>query len=127
MERTAGRSVTAGLACALATLLLLFPANLLPLMSVSVLGMSRQAEIVSGVAELWHGQWVLVAALVTAFAVVLPFVRFGLLTLVLGYIWLGRGARWLGWAFRWSLRLDLWAMPDAFLIGFAIGYSRVAS
>ena len=28
--------------------------------------------------------------------------------------------------FRWSESLDLWAMPDVFLIGAAVGYSRVA-
>jgi len=127
MERTSGRSVTAGLACALAVLLLLFPANLLPLMTVSVLGMSREGEIFSGVISLWDGQWVLVAILVAAFVVVLPFVRFGLLALVLAHIRLGRSRPWLGQAFRWSLRLDPWAMPDVFLIGFAIGYSRVAA
>ena len=90
MERTSGRSVTAGLACALAVLLLLFPANLLPLMTVSVLGMSREGEIFSGVISLWDGQWVLVAILVAAFVVVLPLVRFGLLALVLAHIRLGR-------------------------------------
>lgn len=127
MERTAGRSVTAALACSLATLILLFPANLLPLMSVSILGMSREGEIGSGVISLWHGQWVVVAVLVGAFAVVLPFVRFALLTVVLMSVRIGRCPRWLGRAFRWSLRLDQWAMPDVFLIGFAIGYSRVAS
>lgn len=127
MERTSGRSVTAGLACAVATLVLLFPANLLPLMSVSVLGMSREGEIGSGVVALWDGQWVLVAVLVATFVVVLPFVRFGLLALVLAHIRFGRRRPWLGRVFRWSLRLDPWAMPDVFLIGFAIGYSRVAA
>lgn len=127
MERTSGRSVTAGLACALATLILLFPANLLPLMTVSVLGMSRQGEIASGVLSLWDGKWVLVAGLVATSVVVLPFVRFGLLTIVLAYIWLRRHRSWLGRAFRWSVRLDQWAMPDVFLIGFAIGYSRIAA
>lgn len=127
MERTSGRSVTAGLACSLATFLLLFPANLLPLMSVSVLGMTRQSEIVSGVTTLWDGQWVIVAALVGAFVLVLPFVRFGLLALVLAHVYFRRNPSWLGPAFRWCLNLDPWAMPDVFLIGFAIGYSRVAS
>jgi len=127
LERTSGRSVTAGLACALATLVLLLPANLLPLMSVSVLGMSREGEIASGVISLWDGQWVLVAALVAAFVIVLPGVRFGLLAVVLAHIRCGRRQPWLGRAFRWCLRLDPWAMPDVFLIGFAIGYSRVAA
>lgn len=127
MERTSGRSLTGGLACALATFFLLFPANLLPLMSVSILGMTRDGEISSGVVSLWNGQWILIAVLVAAFAMVLPFVRFGLLVAVLGCIRLDRRASWLGRAFRWSLRLDQWAMPDVFLIGFGIGYSRVAS
>ena len=119
--------MTAGLACAVATLILLFPANLLPLMTVSVLGMTREGEIGSGVISLWNARWVLVAALVATFVVVLPFVRFGLLALVLAHIRFGRRRPWLGRAFRWSLRLDPWAMPDVFLIGFAIGYSRVAA
>lgn len=127
LERTSGRSVTAALACSLSTWVLLFPANILPLMSVSMLGMTRESVLFSGVTSLWDGKWVIVAALVAAFAVVLPFVRFGLLTTVLGCVWLGRNPAWLGPAFRWSLRLDQWAMPDVFLIGFAIGYSRVAA
>jgi paraquat-inducible protein A len=127
MERTSGRSASAGLACALATFIVMFPANLLPLMSVSVLGMSREGKIPAGVISLWNGQWVIVASLVAAFAIVLPFVRFGLLSLVLAHVWLDRHRPWLGRAFRWSLRLDHWAMPDVFLIGFAIGYSRVAA
>ena len=55
-----------------------------------------------------------------------PFLRFRLLTVVLScVVW--ACPRWLGRAFRWSLRLDPWAMPDVFLIGLAIGYSRVAT
>lgn len=127
MERTSGRSVTAGLACALATFALLWPANLLPLMSVAVLGMSREGEITAGVISLWNGQWVLLAAAVAGFVVVLPLVRFGLLSVVLGHVWLERRRPWLGRAFRWTERLDPWAMPDVFLIGFAIGYSRLAA
>lgn len=127
LERTSGRSITAALACALTTLILLFPANILPLMSVSILGMSRDSRLVSGVTSLWNGQWVIVAILVAAFAMVLPFVRFGLLSTVLACVRLGRCPHWLGRAFRWSVRLDQWAMPDVFLIGFAIGYSRVAA
>jgi paraquat-inducible protein A len=127
LERTSGRGITTALACSLATLALLFPANILPLMSVSVLGMTRVSRMFSGVTALWNEQWVIVALLVAAFVVVLPVARFGLLTWVLACIRLGRCPSWLGRAFRWSLKLDQWAMPDVFLVGFAIGYSRVAA
>ena len=127
LERTNGRSINAALACALATFVLLFPANLLPLMHVSMFGRSRESRLGSGVVALWQHQWVLVALLVAAFAVILPFVRFGLLSVVLSLLQLGRRPRWLGRAFRWSLHLDQWAMPDVYLIGCAVGYCRIAA
>jgi paraquat-inducible protein A len=127
LERANGRSINAALACASATFVLLFPANLAPLMHVSMLGMTRESRLGSGVVTLWQHQWVLVALLVAAFAVILPFVRFGLLSLVLALLQLGHRPRWLGAAFRWSLHLDPWAMPDVFLLGGAVGYSRIAA
>lgn len=126
LERTNGRSIAAALACSTATFVLLFPANLLPLLSVSILGLHRQSRLISSVTALWHGHWVIVAVLVLAFVVVLPFLRFGLLTVVLSCVRLGWRPHWLGRAFRWCLHLDHWAMPDVFLIGCAVGYSRVA-
>ncbi|HEX3754434.1 MAG TPA: paraquat-inducible protein A [Rhizomicrobium sp.] len=125
LERTSGRSVTAALACSAATFLLLFPANLLPLMQVTILGMSRESRIWSGVMQLWSHQWVILALLVGLFAVILPFLRFGLLTIVLACVRAGWQPGWLGRAFRWAMRLDAWAMPDVFLIGCVVGYSRI--
>lgn len=127
LERTNGRSINGALACASATFLLLFPANLLPLMHVSMLGMTRESRLGTGVVTLWQHQWPVLTLLVAAFAVILPFVRFGLLSLVLALLQLGHRPRWLGRAFRWSLHLDQWAMPDVFLMGCAVGYSRIAA
>jgi len=127
LERTSGRSVAAALACASATLVLLFPANLLPFLTVSLLDMRRVSRLGSGVVVLWAHQWILVAVLVAAFAVVLPFVRYALLTLVLCVVLLERRPRWLGRAFRWAIELDPWSMPDVFLVGLAVGYSRIVA
>ncbi|MGH8302408.1 MAG: paraquat-inducible protein A [Steroidobacteraceae bacterium] len=127
LERTNGRSINGALACASATFVLLFPANLLPLMHVSMIGMARESRLGTGVVTLWQHQWVIVALLVAAFAVILPFVRFGLLSLVLALLQLGHRPHWLGRAFRWSLHLDQWAMPDVYLMGCAVGYSRIAA
>ncbi len=125
LEVTNGRSITAALACASATFLLLFPANLSPFLGVSILGMSRQTKLASGIFYLWNSHWVLFAAFTGLFAVLLPFIRFGLLTFVLGSLRLGFRPHWLGRVYRWTMRLDPWAMPDVFLIGAMIGYSRV--
>lgn len=127
LERTRGRSMAAAFGCAVATLALLVPANVLPLMRVRLMGQYRESHIFSSVAMLWAHQWVVVAGLVGAFALVLPFVRFGLLSVVLACLVQGARPPWLGRAYRWTQHLDLWAMPDVFLIGCAVGYSRVAA
>lgn len=126
LERATGRSLDAALACALSAFILLFPMNMLRLLSVSKAGITAQSYLASGVAVMWHHGWVLTAAAVFAQAVLLPFLRFGLLSAVLLAIRLGRVGRWTGPAFRWAEHLDLWAMPDVFLLGFMIGYSRLA-
>ncbi len=125
LERTNGRSVTATLGCSLATFFLLFPGNLLPLLSVRIFGMHNATRLGAGVFTLWDHGWPLLAALIGAFAVVLPFVRFGLLSTVLGALWLGHRAAWLGAGFRWAIWLDVWAMPDVFLLSLFVGYFRL--
>lgn len=127
LERTAGRSLDASLACALATLVLLVPVNLAPLMKVQMIGLEKESRLASGVAQMWREGWVFPAVLIGAFAIVLPFARFALLSLSLLTVRLGRRPPWLGRCFRWAMHLDLWAMPDVFLIGAAVGYSRVAA
>lgn len=125
LERRSGRSLSAALACALSTFILLFPANLAPLITVGLLGAERSSLLSSGIVAMWRGGWVILALLLGTFGIVLPFVRFGALTLVLGAIRLERRFKRMGALFRWALWLDAWAMPDVYLIGCFVGYARV--
>ena len=125
LERTAGRSVGAAFACALSTFLLLIPANFEPLLSVSAMGAERTSRLGSGVAFIWGQGWVIVAILLGLFGLVLPLVRFGGLSLVLGLTLRRASPTWLGRLYRWVMQMDIWAMPDVFLVGFFVGYSRV--
>jgi len=125
MESRVGRNLAVAWICSTATFALLIPANVLPLMRVSILGMTRESRIGSGIRELWNHQWVIVAVLVAALVIVLPLLRFALLTVVLSCVRVGARPAWLGRVFRWTLQLDPWAMPDVFLLGCAVGYSRV--
>jgi paraquat-inducible protein A len=125
LEKTSGRSITAALACSLSTFLLLLPVNLLPILRVDIFRMHAQNLIMAGVLRLWRHEWILLAALSAVFLVVLPFIRFGLLTAVLGAIRLDYRPRWLGPAFRWAVWLDLWAMLDVYLLAACVGYYRL--
>ncbi len=125
LERTRGRSMTAGLCFALGTFCLLFPGNILLLLQVHIFGMQNESRLSTGVFALWDHQWILLAALTGAFAVVLPFICFGLLSLVLGLLRYGYRPRWLGSGFRWAIWLDTWAMPDVYLLAGFVGYFRL--
>ncbi len=127
LERTAGRSLDAALACAVTTLLLLIPAITLPLMRVSILGAINSSTVGMGVAGIWHQGWPILGMVVGAELIVVPILRFGLLSLVLLALRLGRHRSWLGPAFRITERLDEWATLDVFLVGCVVGYSRVAA
>jgi paraquat-inducible protein A len=127
LEHSTGRGSDVPLACATATLVLLFPANLMPLLSVSLAGVVRSSRLGSGVAGMWTEGWLLLAVVVGLQGIILPFLRFGMLSTVLAAIRFQRQGRWTGKVFRWAEHLDLWAMPDVFLIGAVIGYSRVAA
>ena len=126
LERTAGRSLDAALALAAATLILWFPANLCTFLTIRVLGLDESSRLGSGVIVMWQERWYLLALVVGLQGVILPFLRFGLLTASLASIRLHAQRRWTGLAFRWAEHLDRWSMPDVFLLGAAVGYSRVA-
>lgn len=127
LERTTGRSLDAALALAIATFVLWFPANLGTLLTIQVLGIERSSRLGSGVLGLFSEQWILLGLVVGLQGVVLPFFRFGLLASALAGIKLGRQGLWTGVVFRWAQRLDHWSMPDVFLLGGIIGYSRIAA
>ncbi|HEX7936235.1 MAG TPA: paraquat-inducible protein A [Paraburkholderia sp.] len=125
LERRSGRSLSAALACAATTFVLLFPANLAPLMTVDMLGAERSSVLSSGIVAMWNGGWIILALLLGMFGIVLPFVRFGGLALVLAAIRFGWRFKHIGALFRWTLWLDIWAMPDVYLVGCFVGYARV--
>lgn len=125
LERSGGLSRTAALACASATLLLLLPANLLTLLTSHALGVSRHSVLASTAGALLTGGWPLLALVVLLFVVVLPIIRFGLLTAVLGSLHLGDTRLPLGRMFRWANMLETWAMTDVFLLAFAVAYARL--
>ena len=127
LEKRSGRSLDAALACVIATFLLLLPAIMMPIMTAHVAGISRSIWIGSGVATIWRQHWPLVAIFVGLFAVLLPLLRFGLLSVTLAAVRFGARDRWVGRAFRICEALDPWAMSDVLLIGAGIGYGRIVS
>jgi len=125
LARAGRRSLAVSLAWSSAMLLLLIPANLLPIMSASFRGESREAHLIDAVAALWDERWPILALMFVAFVIVLPVVRAGLLTAVLTTIRTPHRPRWLGPAFRHAENLRLWAMPEVMVVAGFVIFMRV--
>ena len=126
LERTTGRSLDGALACGLTALLLLLPANALPLLTVRApAGLVATTHLFAGIQTIWAQGWPLMAIVCALEGVFLPFARFALLTAVLTMVKLRRHEPWMGPVFRYAEILDDWAMADVFLLGAAIGWGRV--
>ena len=127
LERRRGRSLAASLALSATTLLLLIPANLLPFLSTSVLEATRESYLISSATLMWREGWPALAVAIGLFAIVLPLVRFTLLTTVLLLVYRRSQAPWLGRVFRWTNTLQNWAMADVFLLGLWVAHARLSA
>lgn len=127
LERLTGRNLVTALALSMTTLVLLIPANLFPFLTTSVLGASRESHLISSVTAMWQDDWPGLAVVIGLFVVVLPIVRFTLLTTVLLLVHRQSRAPWLGPVFRWSNGLQIWAMADVFLLGLWVSYVRLSA
>ena len=127
LERFTGRSLDAALAISLAALLLLLPANGLRFITTSLFDAEEHSHLISSTVVLWREGWPVLALVIGLFTVVLPIVRFSLLSTVLAAVRFGRTPHWIGPIFRWSNELQTWAMADVFLLAFLVAYARLAA
>jgi len=125
LEKTTGRSILAAFCCSTTTFLLLFPSNVLPLVRVAIFGQHGENVTAAGIGILFDHGWFFLASLSAIMVIALPFLRFGLLSLVLGSMLLGRRPGWTAPAFRWTIWLDPWAMLDVYLLAACIGIYRL--
>ncbi len=116
--------VDAPLALAGGALILLLPALIWPLMTVSSLGAMRQSWLETCVSALWDQGFASLAAVVAAFGIVLPYVYLAALLCVLLALRL-RSAIRVGRLFRWVQYLRPWMMIEVFLVGGFVAYSRI--
>ena len=116
----------ASLAFATSGLLLLLPALLAPLMTLSAFGRQRNDWLPSGIEALWSDGFAPLAVVVFIFSIAIPFLYLGLMIWLLSAVRRG-GAPPLGREFRWALRLRPWAMLEVYLVGCCVAYSRLQS
>lgn len=114
----------APLVFALAALILLIPAALIPIMSVASFGIERFDRLPTGVEALWSDGFAALASVVFLCSIMIPFVQLTMLIWVLARVRSAPGAG-LGRLFRWAVRLRPWAMIEVYLVGCCVAYTRL--
>lgn len=115
----------APLALAAASLALLIPSFVWPLMTVSSLGAQRASWLATCVTALWDQGFASLAVVVAAFSVVVPCVYLASLMWVLAALRFHLLGNRLGRLFRWVQLLRPWMMIEVYLVGCFVAYSRI--
>lgn len=116
--------VDAPLAWATGAMLLLIPACIAPMMTVSAVGARRDGWVTMGVGALWSSGYPSLATLVAIFSILLPFTFLAMLIWVLGSLHYGTSGP-IGPVFRWLKHLRPYMMMEVYLIGCFVAYTRI--
>ncbi|MGE4560878.1 MAG: paraquat-inducible protein A [Desulfobulbus sp.] len=126
LNRYKRHPIQKGLALSLTGLLLYLPANLLPLLTFSVLGLDSHSSIAQACLHMFAGKLYFVGAIVALTTLVFPLLLLTSLLLVTLGLAQGRRSSWMPPLFRAYHHLGEWAMTDVFLVGVLITIIKMA-
>ena len=126
LERYFPVSVQTLLALVITGLLLYFPANLYPVLTLELLGQENSSSILDGIVSLWNSQLQVVATLVFISAMLVPFVRLLLLLPVLIAAHTGRFLLYARHWFRTYVQLYEWGMVEIYMLGALVAIIKLA-
>ncbi|MGJ0431404.1 paraquat-inducible protein A [Methylobacter sp.] len=127
LQRPRKQSIERTFALSIAGLILIFPANLLPLIGIKVLGNTRDGTLWSGVATLYQEDMWAVAILVFLSSILFPLVNIVLSLLVSGHLYFQKPNRLLPRWMRWLQHIEEWAMLEVYTLGIIVACVKLAS
>lgn len=120
LSRPSKQSVERTFALSIAGFILFFPANLLPMVGITILGNANSGILMSGVIALFKDGMVAVAVVVFLASILFPLVHISLSLLISGHLYFNRPNRYLvGWM-RWMHHLDEWVMLEVYMLGIIV-------
>ena len=126
LEQHQPSSLLTCLALVLTGLLLFLPANMLPVLSMDILGNVQQSTVLGGAMALHREGMTGIAWLVIATAIMIPLVRLLILLQVLLAVITASMHRTGGRLFRWYSHLGEWGMLEIYVLGVLISVIKLA-
>ena len=120
LSRPRKQSVERTFALSIAGFILFFPANLLPMVGITLLGNANTGELYSGVLALYNDGMEAVAIVVFLASILFPLVYISLALLISGHLYFNRPNRYLISWMRWMHHLNEWVMLEVYLLGIIV-------
>jgi len=127
LQRVRKQSIEKTLALSITGLVLIFPANLLPLVGIKILGKTQDGTLWSGVEALFDENMGAVALLVFLSSILFPLINIVLSLLISAHLYFKRYHRYLVHWMRWLQHLDEWAMLEVYTLGIIVACVKLAS
>lgn len=127
LQRPRKQSVERTFALSIAGLILIFPANLMPLVGIKVLGTTKDGTLWSGVMMLFEEHMWGVAALVFLSSILFPLLNIILSLLISAHLYFKKPNRLLGLWMRWLQHIDEWAMLEIYTLGIIVACVKLAA
>jgi len=113
------------LAAVVAGLIFFWPANFMPILQMTILGIESNHTMVGAVRMMAESGMVLVSLMVLFCSVLAPIFEISILGLVLVQVAMGRNIMMLSELFRFYTYLDSWAMLEVYMIGMLVSVIKL--
>jgi paraquat-inducible protein A len=113
------------LATALAGLILIFPANIFPILSLKALGLEQSETIFESVKAMYNSGLYFVAGLVLFCAIIIPFIKLVLMAYMSACLLWHQKAPFLAWCMRGYQQLDSWGMLEIYMLGILVSIIKL--
>ena len=127
LQRPRKQSIEKTLALSIAGLVLLIPANLMPLIGIKILGNTNDGTLWSGVVMLMNEKMWGVALLVFLSSILFPLVNIILSLLISAHLHFNKGNQYLAAWMRWLQHFEEWAMLEVYMLGIIVACVKLSS
>jgi len=127
LQRPRKQSIERTFALSIAGLILIFPANLMPLIGIKMLGGAKDGTLWSGVVALFDEHLWGVAVLVFLSSILFPLLNIVLSFLISAHLYFKKPNRHLAHWMRWLQHMDEWAMLEVYMLGVIVACVKLAA
>jgi paraquat-inducible protein A len=127
LQRARTNSIERSFALSITGLLLMLPANFLPLVGIKLMGNSNSGTLWSGVSALFNEDLWSVAILVLLASIIFPLINLLLSLFISSHLFFNKNNNYLAISLRWLQHLTEWAMLEVYLLGIIVACVKLSS